>query len=101
MSSRTKKLQYLLISELQKEGYVNLVLPGGMVVEFGIVQEDKKGNLIKAEDYCWVIATQKNREISMDSYNLRLQLEENTDKILLDEDVITEDGNKVKVVTAV
>ena len=58
--SRKDKIQHLLISHLLEEGTIQLTLPDGMVVELGILKEDKYGDLVKTANYSWIIATQKN-----------------------------------------
>ena len=44
-NSKLRKLQYLLITQLFENGKVNLLLPDGMTVEIGIVQETEKGHV--------------------------------------------------------
>jgi len=70
--SKINKLQYLLITSLLQDGEVELILPNGIELRVGITQEGKRGKE-KTEDYCWVTATQKNRTVILDSYNLGLE----------------------------
>ena len=99
--NRTDKIQHLLISHLLDKGYIELTLPDGMVLEMGIVQENKFGELEKADDYSWVIASQKNRTISMDSYNLSLRYVDEDDKIIVEDDYEDLNGKPVKMLTAI
>jgi hypothetical protein len=95
------KIQHLLMTYLLEKGHIELTLPDGMVVEIGIVQENKYGELEVADDYSWVIATQKNRTVSMDSYNFGLRYLGDADKMLVEDDTVDQDGKSVKVFTAV
>ncbi len=83
--SRENKIQELLIKHLLDKGYIKLLLPDGMKLELGIVQENAKGNFVKTDEYCWLIANHKERTVAMDSYNLGLKLFNDND-IILDED---------------
>lgn len=97
---RQKKIQYLLISHLLETGHIELNLPDGMVVELGILKEGKTGELEKKDDYSWVIATQKGRTVSIDSYNFGLRYNVESGKILVEEDVVDEDGEPIKIFSA-
>ena len=98
---RHDKIQHLLITHLLDKGHIELTLPDGMVLELGIVQENKFGELEKTEDYSWVIATQKNRSISMDSYNLALRYTDCDDKIIVEDIYEDCDGRPVKLLAAI
>jgi hypothetical protein len=94
---RKDKIQHLLISHLLEEGNIQLVLPDGMTVELGILKEDKHGDLRKTNNYCWLIASQRDREVSMDSYNLGLRFNEDNGKILFDESEVDNDGSNMRI----
>ena len=96
-----KKIQHLLIKHLLEEGSIELMLPDGMLLELGITQEGLSGNLEKVNDYCWVIASQDDRAISIDSYNLGLRFYEKDDKIVFDCDSLDDGGEKVKILDVV
>jgi len=98
--TKATKIQSLLITELLQAGSVKLQLPDGMVLEIGIVQEDKKGNLEKVKDYCWIIASQKGRTVSMDSYNFSLRFPETTGKIIVEDSTVSQEGEKMKILSA-
>lgn len=99
--NKAKKIQYLLVSHLLEEGQIQLNLPGGMVLELGVVQEGKEGRLEKVKDYCWLIANQKDRTITMDSYNLGLQYSEKSGKIMVEDNKIDDSGESIRILTAV
>ena len=82
MDVKMKKLQYLLISYLLKEGKVELLLPDGFILEIGIVQENSKGDLVKSDNYCYVHASKATKSTLIDSYNLGLIFEEGDDTFL-------------------
>ena len=70
--NRRDKIQHLLITQLFEEGEVRLVLPDGLTLELGITKEGKNG-LVKDQNYCWLQASQDDKTVSLDSYNLGLQ----------------------------
>ena len=84
--TRKDKIQHLLISHLLEEGTIQLSLPDGMIVELGILKENKYGDLVKMNDYAWVIASQKDREVSIDTYNLGLKYNSDNGKVMLDDE---------------
>lgn len=89
------KIQNLLWEQLKTKGHVELFLPDGMVLELGVVAEGKYGELEKREDYCWLIASQRNRTISIDSYNVGLRYASD-DKFVFEDSVCDEDGKVIK-----
>ncbi len=97
---KSKKIQSLLITHLLEKGHIELALPDGMTLEMGIVQDNGQGQLEKQSDYCWVIATQKGREVSMDSYNFGLRYEENIGKIIVDDDTVNSEGKHMRILSA-
>jgi hypothetical protein len=99
MDSRDK-IQHLLITYLLEKGYIELSLPDGLTVELGIVQEGKDGHLHKTDDYSWVIANQKNRTVSMDSYTFGLRYLQNDGKIIVEEEATDQEGQPMKVLMA-
>ena len=94
--TRKDKIQHLLISHLLEEGCIQLTLPDGMVVEVGILKEGKNGDLEKTDDYCWLIAQQKEREVSMDTYNLGLKFKDHNGKFIFEDSSEMENGRKVR-----
>lgn len=99
-NTKTNKLQYLLIKQLLEAGRVQLLLPDGMTLEIGVVQEDKCGDLVKTDDYCYVVATCDDRSAIIDSYNLGLQFEDRLNIIYEGTDV-GDDGAIVKYMDVV
>lgn len=82
---RRDKIQYLLITHLLKEGKIDLMLPGGTVLELGITQEGKNGPET-CDGYCWVQASQDERSTYIDQYNVNLQYTDETSILLFDRD---------------
>ena len=93
----SKKIQNLFINELIKEGQVELVLPTGMTLEVGITQEGESGDLEKQSDYCWLIASQDDRSVSIDQYTFGLRFSEDPDKMICSNDVVDYEGHQVRV----
>lgn len=90
------KLQSLLITQLQKYGNVELILPDGIVLELGITQISQDGDIVKAEDYCWVIASRKDRSVSIDKYNVGVRFADDERVIVLDDRFVDHDGENVR-----
>jgi hypothetical protein len=88
--SKIDKLQYLLIKSLLQDGEVELILPNGIELKVGITQEGKHGKE-KTEDYCWLTATQQDRTVILDSYNLGLQFPKE-DKLVCENDYLDDCG---------
>ena len=93
------KVQEVFISHLLKEGQVQLLLPNGMTLEVGITQENKYGDLEKNPNYCWVIASQNGREVSIDEYNLGLRFEE--DKMICEHQCVSNTGENITILDVV
>jgi hypothetical protein len=96
MNAKTRKLQYLIISQLLEEGSVQLILPDGMTLDIGILQEDKNGEMKKADDYCYIVASRGDRKAILDSYNLGLQFQANPDIMIFEDETSDDDGRIVK-----
>lgn len=95
--TRKDKIQHLLISYLLEEGHIELKLPDGITLEVGLMKEGKDGTLEINDDYCWLIASQKNREVSIDSFNLAMRYQDGNGKIILEDSAVDEDGQKMRV----
>ena len=90
------KIQALLIAHLTKHGHIDLKLPDGMVLQIGIDQEGKGGELEKTKDYCWVIAEQHARTTTIDSFNLGLRFSDDDSKLVFDDRFLDGAGGKVR-----
>ena len=93
--AKLKKLQYLLISHLLDRGTVELVLPDGMSLEIGIIQEEK-GKVVKSDNYCYVMASRDNETTLIDSYGLGLEFKSAEDTILYDDEVLDDNGQVIR-----
>jgi hypothetical protein len=93
---KINKIQQLFVEQLFKEGSVELALPNGMVLEVGVTQENRYGDLEITPDYCWVVASQKNRSVSIDSYNLGIRYLGDKE-IVCEYSMLKEDGTDIKV----
>ncbi len=93
---KVKKLQSLLITHLLEEGKVELCLPDGFVLEIGIIQENKRGDLVKADNYCYVLASKENNSTIIDSYNLGLTFEQDEDKLLYNDEFQDSEGRVIR-----
>ena len=93
---KTNKIQALLISHLNRHGHIELILPDGVLLEIGINQENKKGDLVIKDNYCWVIAKREDRAASLDSYNLGLRFTDSNTTIVFDDRYIDMNGESVR-----
>ena len=100
-SAKQRKLQHILITQLLEEGRVELILPDGIILEIGITQEDKNGDQVKVDDYCYVVSTRLDRSTMMDRYNLGLQFEKTDDTIVYDGETSDVLGRTVQVLDIV
>lgn len=97
MSSAAKnKIQRLLVEYLLKEGVLELALPSGMVLEVGVTQENRHGDQEITPDYCWVVASQRNRSVSIDRYNLGLRYQGDREMVC-QQSVLNEDGTSLNI----
>jgi len=92
---KSKKLQSLLITHLLEEGKVELLLPDGFILEIGIIQENRKGDLVKSDNYCYVLASKENNSTIIDSYNLGLTFDKSDSKILYNDEFEDSDGTVI------
>ena len=100
MSSKGK-IQHLLIDYLLKHGQIELLLPDGVVLEIGLTQEDESGGFVVKDDYCWVIATHKDRSAAIDPYNLGIRFSGDGKNLVLEDRFIDQDGTEVTRVDVV
>lgn len=89
------KIQHLLVEYLLKYGQIQLALPDGVTLEIGVTQEDEKGGFVVKDDYCWVIATHKNRSASIDPYNLGIRFTGDTKNLVLEDKFFDQNGVEV------
>jgi hypothetical protein len=90
-----RKLQSLLIRQLLAKGTIQLLLPDGVTLEIGITQEDQFGDVRKADDYCYVVATRDGKSIMLDSFNLGLQYEDEDNTIIYEDQTLGDEGQLV------
>jgi len=98
---KTNKLQSLLIMHLEKYGFVKFVLPDNVVVEIGVNQIDKNGDLRKVDNYCWVMASRDNRMAVLDAYNLGLRFPTTDKNVLLEEKCVNDNGTSLHYVDVI
>lgn len=94
------KIQRMLVEFLMKEGALELVLPNGMVLEVGVTQENELGDLEITPDYCWIVASQKGRSISMDNYNLGIRYS-GDEEIVCEYSMLSDDGTNINILDVV
>jgi len=95
-SAKAKKLQYLIINQLMEEGSVQLILPDGVKLDIGILQEDKYGNLKKSDDYCYVVASRDGKSAMIDSYNMGLSFDSGDDTFFYEDECKNFEGKSTK-----
>lgn len=90
------KIQRLVVEYLLKEGSLELSLPNGMVLEVGVTQEDRYGKKEITQDYCWIVASQKNRSVCIDRYNLGLRYPGDREMVC-EQSVLNDDGTNLNI----
>ncbi len=100
-TARQAKIQGLVIRHLMDHGTLDLKLPDGITLEIGIMCEDKKGNLVKSDDYCYVSAIKDDKKILLDSYELGLSFSDEEDRIVLEDEDHDEYGRLIHCVEVV
>lgn len=90
------KIQSLLVTHLLKHGQIQLLLPDGMMLEIGVTQEGKDGQLVKKDDYCWVIASRQDRAASIDSYNLGIRFNDEKNILVFEDQFVDQNGEQVR-----
>lgn len=93
--TREDKIQYLFITQLLKKGEIRIVLPNGFNLKVGVTKENKHG-IEKSSDYCWVIASQEDRSVSIDNYNLGLSFLHEDTKMICEQETCDIDGTPVR-----
>lgn len=93
------RIQYMLITHLLKEGKIDLVLPDGIKLAVGITREGRDGFEEIADDYCWVTASQGDRETFIDSYGLEMKFSDG--RYVVQDDITTEEGEHVNFVDVI
>jgi len=95
--TRRSKIQKLFITELFRQGQVELTLPTGLTLEVGVTHENQEGDLEICDDYCWVIASQEKRTVSIDPYTFGLRFSEKSNCMIYEQDIIDYKGEQTKV----
>lgn len=95
------KVQQVFISHLLQEGQVQILLPNDMILEVGITQENRYGDLEKNPNYCWVIASQNDRSVSIDEYNLGLRYKNQKDRMICEHLSTSNNGEDIKVLDVI
>jgi hypothetical protein len=90
------KLQSMIITQLVKNGSVEIFLPDGVVLEVGITQVGRNGEIEKLDDYCWVIASRGDRQASLDKYNLGLRFDDEDHALVMDDRFTDDRGRAVR-----
>ena len=97
----TNKIQSLIISHLQKHGSLKILLPDNVELEIGTTQEDKYGQEVKSENYCYVIATKEDKATVLDSYNLGIRFLNDEENCILEDSFVDSEGNNIRQLNVV
>jgi len=98
---KKNKIQSLVVEHLLKFGQLEIALPDGVTLEIGLTQENQDGELTIKNDYCWVIASQGNRAMSLDSYNMGLRFADDEKIMILEDKFVDKNGEQVRRVDVV
>jgi hypothetical protein len=100
-NAKLSKLQCLLITQLLEQGSVQLILPNGVKLDIGILQEDQYGQSKKADDYCYVVASKYGKAAMLDSYNIGLIFEAEKDVIIYEDEILNKEGKLIKTLDVI
>lgn len=95
------KVQQAFIEHLLQEGHIELLLPNEMILEVGITQENRYGDLEKIPNYCWIIASQNGRSVSIDEHNLGLRFQDKKNRMICEHDSIAQNGESIKILDVI
>lgn len=90
------KIQSMIVQHLLKHGQIELLLPDNVTLEIGITQENHTGKFVKKDNYCWVMASRKDRTACLDSFNLGLRFSDDDNALILEDSFINQDGEQVR-----
>lgn len=93
---KKKKIQSLIIDHLMKYGQIEILLPDGVKLEIGTTQENQKGELVRKDDYCWVITSREGRSTSLDAYNMGLRFNDDEKILVFEDKFIDQDGDHIR-----
>lgn len=99
--NKKSKIQSLIIKHLRDHGTLDILLPDGIILEIGITHENRKGDLVKTDDYCYVVASREDKKTLLDSYNLGLSFSDVGDTIVCEEKGLDELGHSVRRVDVI
>lgn len=90
------KIQSMIVEHLMRHGHIQLMLPDNMTLEIGITQEGNNGKFIKKDDYCWVMASRKDKTACIDAFNLGLRFADDDGAMILEDSFVNQDGESVR-----
>lgn len=99
--NKQTKIQELIVKHLKDYGTLDIILPDGIVLEIGCVQTDKRGRVIHADDYCYVVAAREDKKTLLDSYNIGLSFGETGDSIVFEEEGWDDYGSPIRRVDVI
>jgi hypothetical protein len=99
--NKQAKIQSLIIKHLLDHGTLDILLPDGIVLEIGITHENKNGDRVKSDDYCYVVASRDNKKTLLDSYNLGLSFTDEDDTIVFEDKGLDEKGIPIRRVDVI
>ena len=100
-TNKQTKIQELIVKHLKEHGTLDILLPDGIVLEIGITHTDRKGNVVKADDYCYVVAAREDKKTLLDSYNIGLSFADADDSIVFEEAGWDDHGTPVRRVDVI
>jgi hypothetical protein len=93
---KKRKIQALIVEHLLKYGQLEILLPDSVKLEIGTTQENKNGELVRKDDYCWVIASREGRSTSLDAYNMGLRFSDDERVLVFEDKFIDRDGDNIR-----
>ena len=87
---KKRKIQALIVEHLLKYGQLEILLPDSVKLEI------KNGELVRKDDYCWVIASREGRSTSLDAYNMGLRFSDDERVLVFEDKFIDRDGDNIR-----
>jgi hypothetical protein len=94
--NKQAKIQSMIITHLRDHGTLDILLPDGIALEIGITQLNRKGVLVKADDYCYVSAQRDKKSVLLDSYDLGLSFDDSDDTLVFEEEGYSDTGDPIR-----
>ena len=99
--ARKSKIQSLIIRHLKEQGFLNILLPDGIVLEIGTIQVEKDNKRVKSNDYCSVTASRDKKRTLLDSYSMGLSFQQEEKTMIFEDYTYDLNGETIRSVDVI